>query len=119
MSPLNPGALRELVRVQAFVPVRQPGGGHVKQWTDIDRSPVWAEIRPLSGTEYFRAMQTAAQSTHRVRLWAIDGLTANHRLVRVSDNRVLDIVAPPALVDPEGLAMQLLVRDTMEDADAA
>lgn len=119
MSPLNPGALRELVHVQAQTTERQPGGGTITVWGDIAGSPVWAEITPLSGSEQLRAMQTAAQSTHRVRLWAIDALTANHRLVRDKDSRVLDIVAPPTTIDPEGLGMELLVRDTQESADAA
>jgi len=47
---------------------------------------VWAEVKPVSGTESFDQEQVDARITHRIRMRYFDGLTASHRIVHRSRN---------------------------------
>ena len=88
-------------------------GGYTEAWTDVPQwSAIFAEIEPLKGDEQIRGMQTTATATHRIRLWAAEGVKSiEHRVRRHRDGAIMQIVAPPAY-DAMRMTMELLVRDT-------
>jgi SPP1 family predicted phage head-tail adaptor len=62
-------------------------GGVTETWSDV--ATVWANIRPITGKEYFASGAVQADVTHYVTIRYYDGLTPKHRLVY--DGRVFEI----------------------------
>lgn len=112
MTVVDAGSFREQVAVQAFTTTPDDAGGYTETWADVAAwSQLFAEIEPLTGNEQLRAMQAEASGTHRVRMWALEGLKSTaHRIRRNRDGGVMELVAPPAY-DPTRLQMELLVRE--------
>lgn len=110
---MDPGKMRDLVAIQESAQTAVPGGGYTEAWADVaDQDALWAEIKPLRGNEQLRAMQTTASATHRVRMWAIEGVSAAQRIRRHRDGGILQIVAPP-VYDETRLGMELLAREEL------
>lgn len=109
---MNPGAMNEQVAIQASTPTTTDAGGQTNAWADVSGwDTLWAEIKPLSGFEQIRAMQTAASATHRVRMYAVEGVKSTlHRLRRHRDDGIMHIIAPPTY-DRMRFTMELLVRE--------
>lgn len=109
----DPGAMREPVAVQVVTRVRVPGGGRTESWDDVPEwSALWAEEMPLRGSEQLRGLQLTASASLRLRMWYLAGLKATeHRIRRLRDNTVMEIIAPPT-PDAERLTMELLVHET-------
>lgn len=49
-------------------------------WTWADWKTVWASVEPLTGREYFAASQAQAESSIRIRIRHLDGVTTKHRV---------------------------------------
>lgn len=94
----NPRALREQVAVQVKGESDVGAGGVTEAYTDVPGwESLWADIDPLSGTEQLRGMQLTASATHRVRMWYLAGVkSTTHRLRRLRDGAIFDIIAPPS-----------------------
>jgi SPP1 family predicted phage head-tail adaptor len=108
----DPGRFRERVAIQAAARTADGGGGFTEAWADVPAwSALWAEIAPLRGDEQIRAQQTQAQGTHRVRMWAVEGVKSTlHRVRRLRDGGIMEIVAPPTF-DRERLTMEMLTHE--------
>jgi SPP1 family predicted phage head-tail adaptor len=107
----DPGAFREPVALQA--PTRTPdgAGGFTEAWADVPGWTVFAEVRPLAGNEQIRAQQTTASATHRLRMWALEGVKSTQHRVRVlRDGAIMELVAPP-MYDATRLTMELLAHE--------
>lgn len=113
MKPFDPGLMREQVAVQVSSRVRIPGGGSTVTWADVPGwTALWAEELPLKGMEQLRGMQLTASASMRLRMWYLAGLkSTEHRIRRIRDNAILDIIAPPQ-PDAERATMILLVHET-------
>lgn len=48
-------------------------------WTDV--AEVWAAVEPIRGREYFAAQQVNAETTHRVRIRYLVGVTPMMRIL--------------------------------------
>jgi SPP1 family predicted phage head-tail adaptor len=108
----DPGRFRERVALQTAARTPDGAGGFTDAWADVPKwAELYAEIAPLRGDEQIRAHQTEAHMTHRVRMWALEGVkSTQHRVRRLRDGGVMEIVAPP-IYDAERLVMELLVRE--------
>lgn len=63
--------------------------GATTTWSTF--ATVWAAISPLSGAEYYTAMQSLSETTHRVTTRYIAGVNTHMRIV--SGDREFNIVA--------------------------
>ncbi|WP_158087621.1 phage head closure protein [Anaerovibrio sp. JC8] len=52
---------------------------------------VWADITPLNGREYFQAMQATSETTYKIYIRYIDGISPKMRAVH--NNQVYEIQA--------------------------
>jgi SPP1 family predicted phage head-tail adaptor len=91
----DPGRLRHRVALQSMTATPDGSGGFSEAWATW--TTVWAAVEPLEGTERIRAMQTAADATHRVTLRYLPGVSAESRVLH--EGRVFEVVSPP--IDPE------------------
>lgn len=112
MNHIDPGKMREIVSIQAATNVPDEVGGFTETWTDLTGwSALRAEIEPLTGNEQIRALQAEATASHRVRVWALDGIkSTQHRIRRHRDGGIMEIVAPPAYT-PDRTQMELLCEE--------
>jgi head-tail adaptor len=110
---MDPGRFREPVAIQAANRTPDGAGGFTEVWEDVPAwSALWAEIAPLRGDEQILAQQTQASGTHRVRMWAVDGVkSTHHRIRRHRDGAIMELVAPPTF-DRERLVMELLAHES-------
>lgn len=94
---LNAGDLDQRVTLQQAVETRDSGGGVEVTWQNLTTNPtVWAQVRPLSGREAYRARQVIATATHSVRIRNRSDVTPKMRVVHGS--KVLNI---EAVQDPD------------------
>jgi len=82
------GGLKKRVTILKQVRVSDGQGGFTETWQEA--GTVWAAIEPISGREYYEAMQLASDVTHRVRMRYMD-LTPHEKIKY--DDRVFDIIA--------------------------
>lgn len=109
---VEPGAFRHLVDVVGPGTSTEDGaGGYTEGAATTLLSGVWASIEGLTGTEQLRAMQTAAEASHRITLreWNA-GITTAHWVE--FEDRTFKIVAPP--IDPEE-KREMLILTTREE----
>jgi SPP1 family predicted phage head-tail adaptor len=71
------GEMTDLVTVQRNVPTEDDLGRKQPDWRDL--VTLWAKVEDLSGSEFWRARQAQASTTHRVTHWYYAGLTAKDR----------------------------------------
>jgi len=82
------GGLKKRVTILKQVRTSDGQGGFTETWQEV--GTVWAAIEPISGREYYEAMQLASDVTHRVRMRYMD-LTPHEKIKY--DDRVFDIIA--------------------------
>lgn len=83
------GELRSRVTFQVANEIDDGYGGKQVEWAD--RFNAWAYIEPLSGREYFDAMQTQTEISHRVIVRYRNDITPDMR-IKYGD-RILEIEA--------------------------
>lgn len=108
MKPPRIGRLRHLITVQEAVETTNSVGEVAETWTELDQ--VWAAIEPISGREFQAVQQIAAETTHKVTIRFLEGVTAKHRVLFGS--RVFDILAVRD-VEELGRFMDLLCRERL------
>jgi SPP1 family predicted phage head-tail adaptor len=109
MKPQRIGPLRNLVDVQEPVETTNDVGEPVETWAAITGGDdVWASIEPISGREFQVLQQIAAETTHKVILRYISGVTPKMRVLFGS--RTLDILAVRNL-EERGRYLELLCRE--------
>jgi SPP1 family predicted phage head-tail adaptor len=60
------GKMRHRVEIQTEALTADGGGGGASTWTTV--ATVWAEVKPLSGSEGLRAMQLTNPVSHEIRM---------------------------------------------------
>lgn len=107
---MKPGRRRTVFEIQ------EPVDG-----TDASKGPtvVWQRVGTMEGTmsllrgqERQIARSTESRVTHTLDTWYHPGLTARHRLVRVGDERVFDIISAE---DPTGARKRMVVELEVHD----
>lgn len=65
---MRAGALRHKIMIQAKSTAagRDSFGGQVVAWTS--NRGVWAEVKPIRGSQYFEAQQVQSAVTHKIRI---------------------------------------------------
>jgi SPP1 family predicted phage head-tail adaptor len=98
--------MRHRVTIQR--PVADPAWGGTTTWQD--HATVWAAIEPLSGREFFAAQQVQSETTGKITIRYIPGITADMRILHGS--RIFELTAPP--IDPQErhAELQLMVKET-------
>lgn len=69
---MNPGKLNRRIILQSKVVTPDTYGGEVISWKS--EGTVWAEIKPISGREYFMGKIGQDETTHRIRIRFFHGL---------------------------------------------
>jgi len=83
------GKLRHKVSIQKLESTQDALGGKVESYTHF--CDAWAEIRPVSGREYFIDNQRYARCTHSIIVRFVPGITPSMRVL--FNDRVFDIEA--------------------------
>ena len=78
------GMLRHQVSLQSPTNTTDTGGGAVKTWTTLAK--LWANIKPVSGSEKYRQGQVQETATHHVTIRYRSDIGTNYRLVYESRN---------------------------------
>jgi len=86
---IDPGKLRERVRVELPTETRNAIGEVVMTWRKF--ADVWASVEGLSSREALFLGQQQTDATHRVRMRYVEGLKATMRLAW--RNRILEIIS--------------------------
>lgn len=100
--------MRHPVTIQEVVETTNAIGEVAETWTTL--SEVWASIEPISGREFQVVQQIAAETTHKVSIRYLEGVTPKHRVLFGS--RVFDILAVRN-VEEVGRVMDLLCRERL------
>lgn len=103
---IRAGALRHRVTIERDTETRATDGGVVRVAATIDT--IWAEVQPLTGREYFDAMQVNSDLTHKVRMRANTNVTTSDRIVH--DSRNLHVISVRD-IDERGHEMVLLCKE--------
>jgi SPP1 family predicted phage head-tail adaptor len=76
---MRAGDLRHRIEIQTIGTTRGAAGEVVDTWTT--EKTVWASVEPLKGGEMYAAKQINADTTHKIRLWYLHGLTPAKRIL--------------------------------------
>ena len=78
------GKMRFEIQLQKPTNTRDTGGGLTEAWTTL--SNLWADIKPVRGTESYRQGQVQEKTTHTVTIRYRSDIGTNYRIVYDSDN---------------------------------
>lgn len=84
------GRLRHRITIQQHQTTQDEIGNNIESW--VDWATVWANIRPISGREYFQAAATNAEDNVRINIRYRSGIDPLRMRV-VYRNRVFDILS--------------------------
>lgn len=84
---MRAGELRHLVTIQQAAISQGTDGAAVETWSTF--ATVYASVEPLVGKEMFASKQVQSQTTHRIRIRHLAGVTSSHRVL--FDGRVFNI----------------------------
>lgn len=95
---IDPGLMVHQLTIQQETRTRVAGGDRTTSWGDIATDPnVFGRVRPLQGSERFRAQAVDSELSHEVTIYYRSDVTA--KMAFLHEGRRLVIVGPP--VDPE------------------
>jgi len=86
---MHAGRLRHLVTIEQATEAQDTTGQAVKSWGPF--AQVWASVEPLKGNEFLEAQQINAETTTRIRIRKLDGITQKMRISY--DSRLYNINA--------------------------
>ena len=110
MKPIRAGRLRFAVTIQVTTDSTNSLGEPVESWATMTGGSVQADIEPISGREFQAVQMIAAETTHKVTIRYLSGVTPKHRVLYGS--RVFDILAVRD-VEERGRVMELLCRERL------
>lgn len=84
---MRAGRLNHKVIIQQPVEVQDTTGQAVKSWTTY--ASVWASVEPLKGREFLESQQINAETSTRVRIRKLAGVTQKMRISY--DSRIYNI----------------------------
>jgi len=73
------GRLRQRIELQEYTTVSDGQGGSTATWQGIDT--VWADIKPVGGSERYEIESLKGNITHTVRLRYYSGLSNENRFI--------------------------------------
>ncbi len=73
------GRLRQRVELQEYTTVSDGQGGTTATWVELDT--VWADIKPVGGSERYEIESLKGNITHTVKIRYYSGLTNENRFV--------------------------------------
>ena len=73
------GTLRHKVEIQALTVTEDAIGNQVEEWTKV--ADVWAAVEPLQGDEKLAAAYIQAETTHKVTIRYLAGITPANRIL--------------------------------------
>lgn len=89
MTRRGAGKLRHLVDVEHYQELQNDFGESVKSWSLFKKA--WAEIKPISGKEFFEAAKENSEISHRVIIRYTSGVLPSMRVK--FDGRLFEIEA--------------------------
>lgn len=106
---MNIGKLRHRITLQKQINAQNDYGAFVTQWQDI--ATVWAEIKPLSGREYFSAQQVQSEVTTQIWLRYRNDIEPTMRVTH--NGKHYDIIS---VLNHQGRnkALQLMCKDVQD-----
>lgn len=84
---MRTGSLRHYVEIHALTIIEDDLGNQTEEWAKV--ADVWAAIEPLQGDEKLAAAYIQAETTHKVTIRYLAGITPANRLL--FDGRTLEI----------------------------
>jgi len=78
------GKLKTKILIEQVIETANDYGELIKTWSTF--APAWAEIRPITGREYYAANQINAEITAEIRIRYVAGITPK---MRVNNNSQL------------------------------
>jgi len=81
------GRLNKQITIQQVTETKNSFGEVSEAWSTYNT--VWAEIKPISGKEYFNAESVQSEVTHKIKTRYLSGITTKMRISY--DSRVFDI----------------------------
>lgn len=105
---MNIGKLRHRITLLKQVNEVNDYGASVKTWRTV--ATVWAEVRPLSGREYFSAQQVQSEVTTQIWLRYIDGIKPSMKVKFA--NREFEILSVLNTQERD-VSLQLMCKETV------
>lgn len=105
---MNIGKLRHRITLQKQVNTVNDYGAAVTTWKNV--ATVWADVRPLSGHEYFSAQQVQSEVTTQIWLRYLDGIMPTMR-VKLG-KRTLEIVSVLNMQE-RNVSLQLMCKEVI------
>lgn len=102
------GKLRHRITLQKQVNTVNDYGGAVTTWKNV--ATVWADVRPLSGREYFSAQQVQSEVTTQIWLRYLDGIMPTMRVK--FGKRTLEIVSVLNMQE-RNVSLQLMCKEVI------
>jgi SPP1 family predicted phage head-tail adaptor len=84
---MRTGLLRHYVEIHALTIIEDDIGNQTEEWAKV--AEVWAAVEPLQGDEKLAAAYIQAETTHKVTIRYLAGITPANRLL--FDGRTLEI----------------------------
>lgn len=108
---MKAGALRHKVTIQSKTITTDGSGGPVETWADF--ATVHASIEQLSGREMIAAQAVNSETTGKIRIRYLAGVTADMRVV--FGTRLFSITAPPINPDERNRELILMVSEGLNE----
>ena len=102
------GRLRHRITLMRQVNEINDYGATITKWESI--ATVWAEVKPLSGREYFSAQQVQSEITTQIWLRHLDGIESSMRVK--FGKRFLEIVAV-LNTQERNVSLQLMCKEAV------
>lgn len=103
------GRLRHRITLMRQVNEINDYGATITEWKSV--ATVWAEVKPLSGREYFSAQQVQSEITTQIWLRHLDGIKPSMR-VKFGE-RFLEIVAV-LNTQERNVSLQLMCKEAVD-----
>lgn len=105
---MNIGKLRHRITLLKQVNKVNDYGASIQTWRTV--ATVWAEVRPLSGREYFSAQQVQSEVTTQIWLRYIDGIKPSMKVKFA--NREFEILSV-LNTQERNVSLQLMCKETV------
>lgn len=103
---MRAGELRHLITIQQRSVSRDEFGAESEAWGTF--SQVWAKVQPLSGQELEHGQAMHSDTTHKVTIRHLSGVTTEMRIVH--DSRTLEILSVVNR-DERNIQLEMLCRE--------
>lgn len=103
------GRLRHRITLMRQVNEINDYGATITKWESV--ATVWAEVKPLSGREYFSAQQVQSEITTQIWLRHLDGIKPSMRVK--FGKRFLEIVAV-LNTQERSVSLQLMCKEAVD-----